>query len=187
MRDIIGKQNSNYHQSTGACCPEKTRNKNPLIFGLTASLAVIGFYLGLITLVSDWYNAKAQFNDYRWWIVSLAIGLGIQVGLFTYMRRMIAAAQLKGSVSGMATSGGLSGVAMALCCSHYLAGLLPIVGLPFLSAAVAGMEQYQTQFFFVGVISNILGMAYMFWVMSKRGLLPNLYVTRRYRGIVKDK
>ena len=187
MKAMIEKQNGDNNLPKGACCSEKTDGRKPLVLGIVAALAVIGFYIGLITLNSDWYNAKAQFNDYRWWIVSLAIGLGIQVALFTHMRRMMAAAHLKGAASGMAASGGMSGVAMALCCSHYLAGLLPIIGLPFLSAAVAGLDRYQTQFFFVGVVSNILGMAYMFWVMSKKGLLPNLPIIQRYRSKINNK
>jgi len=154
----------------------------PLVFGVMAAFAVIGFYLGLIALTSDWYNAKAQFSDYRWWIISLAIGLGVQVALFTRMRRILAGSHLKGAASGMAASGGMSGAAMALCCSHYLAALLPIIGLPFLSTAVAGLARYQTQFFLVGVISNLLGIAYMLRMLGKNGLLQELPMLGRYVG-----
>ena len=157
----------------------------PYHYGIVTAVLVVAFYLGLITLTSDWYNAKAQFYDYRWWIVSLAGGLGIQVGLYTQMRRMLASAHLKAAASGMAASGGMSGVAMALCCSHYLAGLLPLIGLPFFATAVAGLERYQTQLFIIGVFSNILGLAYMIWVMSKKDLLPSLRLILRDRRMAK--
>jgi len=75
------------------------------------------------------------------------------------------------SGKGIAASGSMSGVAMALCCSHYLATLLPAIGLPFLSGAVAGLAEYQTAFFVVGVISNILGLAYMLRLMIKNGMI----------------
>ena len=80
---------------------EKTKEKDhhqravkagakPFILGGAATLGTIGFYLGLLTLTSDWYNAKAQFGDYRWWVLSLAAGLGLQVGLFVHLRAFIA-------------------------------------------------------------------------------------------------
>ncbi len=175
MKTRIEKNNEDRNPRKQDCCARiPPKNRMPWIFGVAATLTMIGFYLGLLTLISDWYNAKAQFGEYRWWIGSLAIGFGVQVALFTRLRHAMAAAHIKGAASGMAASSGMSGVAMALCCSHYLAALLPVVGLPFLSTLVAGLDRYQTQFFFVGVVANILGMTYMLWVMSKNGLLPDL-------------
>jgi hypothetical protein len=166
-------------QKMFCCAGTSTKKGRPLIYGVIAAFVTIGFYLGLITLTSDWYNAIAQFSDYRWWLIALAAGLGLQVGLFTRTRQAMAAAHLKGAATGVAASGGISGVAMAICCSHYLAVLLPIIGLPFLSTAVAGLERYQTQFFFLGVVSNLLGMLYIVWIMSKNNLLPNMPLIRQ--------
>jgi copper chaperone CopZ len=143
----------------------------PILTGAAAATAVIIFYLGLITLTSDWPYAVYQFSENWGWIVALAVGLSIQVGLFTRMRVAMASGHVKGAGKGLAASGGMSGVAMALCCSHYLATLLPAIGLPFLSGAVAGLAQYQTPFFVVGVLSNLLGISYMIRLMSKNGLL----------------
>lgn len=39
----------------------------PFLIGIGAAIAVVGFYLGLLTLTSDWYNAKMQFIEYRLW------------------------------------------------------------------------------------------------------------------------
>jgi hypothetical protein len=99
--------------------------------------------------------------------------------LFTSLVCM-AGVRLKGAATGMTASGGMSGVAMALCCSHYLAVILPAIGLPFLSGAVAGLAEYQTVFFAIGVVSNILGIGYMLRLMWKNGILaygpmPQLY------------
>jgi len=139
----------------------------PPLSGLLAAAIMIAFYLGLITLTSDWFYAWAQFSDYRWWIASLAAGFGLQVGLFSHLRRL-SAAGAKGARSAVTASGTLSTVAMALCCSHYLATFLPIIGLPFLSAAVAGLGQYQVEFFMLGLASNLLGIGYMLRLISAR-------------------
>lgn len=56
------------------------------LLGVLASFAIVGIYLGMNTLTSDWYFARVQFSEYRWWIISLAIGLGIQVTLYTLFR-----------------------------------------------------------------------------------------------------
>ena len=58
----------------------------PYLFGVTAAAGIIGFYLGLLTLVSDWYNATSQFTQFWGWIIALAAGLGIQATLFTYIK-----------------------------------------------------------------------------------------------------
>lgn len=141
--------------------PVKGVHLKPYTYGLLAGTAVIAFYLNLITLTSDWANARYQFADYRWWIIALAAGLGIQITLFVSMRRRLSSQALKGVGAGVAASGGMSATAMAICCSHYLVTLLPIIGLPFLSAAAAGLEQYQIQFFAAGVVSNLIGIAMM--------------------------
>jgi len=139
----------------------KVYHLKPYIYGLLAGSAIIAFYLWLITLTSDWVNARYQFAEYRWWVIALAAGLGIQVTLYVSMRHRLNSQALKGAGAGMAASGGMSATAMAICCSHYLATLLPVIGLPFLSAAAAGLEQYQVQFFMAGVVSNLIGIAIM--------------------------
>lgn len=143
----------------------------PVIIGMIAAVGILGFYLGLITLTSDWYNAKAQFGDYRWWVLALAVGVGVQIGLFVHLRTFISGACSRGATSSVAASGGMTTLSMALCCSHYVAAFLPAIGLPFLSTAAAGLSEYQVQFFMLGVISNLFGIGYMLRLMAKNGLV----------------
>lgn len=95
------------------------------LWGVGGALALLGLYFGLLTLVSGWSFTLDQFVQFWPFVVALAAGFGLQVGLFTYLRRAVHAAQ-SGKV--MAVSGTTSGVAMVSCCAHYLVNLLPALG-----------------------------------------------------------
>jgi len=57
------------------------------------------------------------------------------------------------------------------CCSHYLATLIPLLGVSFLSAtAVAGLAQYQPYFFLAGVVSCLFGITLLVRMMRKHGM-----------------
>lgn len=142
------------------------------LYGVTASLAIIGIYLGMNTLTADWYFASVQFSEYRWWIIALAIGLGVQVTLFTLFRVNMRGHRLKAVKSSLAASGGVSTAAMMACCSHHLATVIPVLGVPFLSAAVvAGLAEYQVYFFLAGVVSCLLGIGLMLRMMDQHGMI----------------
>ena len=151
---------------------KQTFKVKPYLLGVTAAVGIIGFYLGLLTLVSDWFNAKSQFVQYWEWIIALATGLGIQATLFAYMKGRLKGKMITAAKSSLAASGGVSTASMAACCAHYLVAFLPALGLPFFSAAAAGLAKYQMEFFFLGVISNLFGIAVMIRTMNKNGLIP---------------
>ncbi len=152
----------------------------PYLIGTTAGLGVVGFYLGFLTLTSDWYSARMEFGEYRWWILALAVGLGVQATLYSQLRiRRQSGSGMKGATSSLAASGGMSTASMAACCAHYLVAFLPALGLPFLSAAAAALAQYQTLFFLMGVLSNLFGIGFMIHLMNKNGILPAVAL-RRY-------
>jgi hypothetical protein len=132
----------------------------------------VGVYLGMNTLTADWYFARVQFSEYRWWILTLAIGLGIQVTLFTLFKARLRGEKMRAAKSTMAASGGMSATAMMACCSHYLATVIPALGVPFLSAAaVASIAEYQTYFFLAGVLSCLVGIGLMLRMMEKHGMI----------------
>jgi copper chaperone CopZ len=155
------------------CCEQPVDFSNPraYLLGVLASFGIVGIYLGMNTLTSDWYFARVQFIEYRWWIISLAIGLGIQVALYTLFRAHLRGRKKTAANSTMAASGGVSAVAMMACCSHYLATLIPLLGVSFLSAtAVASLEQYQVYFFLAGIVSCLFGIGLMVRLMRKHGM-----------------
>jgi len=125
-------------------------------FGLLALAALLGVYVGLLTLVSGWTFTLEQFALFWPYIVALAAGFGVQVALFVYLRRLVSGSQAHGKV--VAVSGTASTAAMISCCTHYLANILPIVGA---AGLVTLATQYQVELFWVGLAFNAAGIAYI--------------------------
>jgi copper chaperone CopZ len=169
----IAENDTNESEKIPTCCEQPFKFSNPraYLLGALASFAIVGIYLGMNTLTSNWYFARVQFSEYRWWIISLAIGLGIQVTLYTLFRAHLSGKKKTAAYSSMAASGGVSAVAMMACCSHYLATVIPLLGVSFLSAtAVASLAQYQPYFFLAGIVSCIFGIGLMVRMMRKHGM-----------------
>lgn len=116
---------------------------------------MLAVYFGVLTLVSGWSFTVQQFGDFWPYVVALAAGFGIQVGLFRYLRRTVHAAP---SNKVMVATGTTSSAAMVSCCTHYLANLLPVLGATGLASFVG---QYQVELFWFGIAANLAGMAYM--------------------------
>lgn len=127
-----------------------------ILYGTLASLILLGVYFAVLTLVSGWKFTLSQFTDYWYFIVSLAIGFGIQIALYQYIKNLVHSGQGMGKVIGV--SGTTSTVAMISCCAHYLVNLVPILGVTGLVTFVA---QYQVKLFWVGIFFNIAGIVYM--------------------------
>jgi len=125
-------------------------------FGVLAVVTLLGVYFGLLTLVSGWEFTLEQFGLFWPYIVSLATGFGVQVGLFVYLRRLLSGSGAHGKV--VAVSGTASTAAMVSCCTHYLANILPIVGA---AGLVTLATQYQVELFWIGLAFNIAGIAYI--------------------------
>ena len=139
---------------------------SPIIFGILGSLALLTIYFGILTLVNSFSHAIEQFIGMWYWIITLVIGFGIQVGLYIYIKNKMSW-NLSSSVI-LAASGGVSTTAMIACCAHHLTDVLPIIGL---SAMAIFLEQYQKTFLTIGVISNLLGIAIMLRIIKKNNLI----------------
>src|SRR5438876_8967995 len=72
----------------------------PLAFGLLAAAALLGLYLGLITLAQGWSHALVQLAEDRFFVGAIVSGFGSQVGLFSYLRAL----HEKAAVGGLAAS-----------------------------------------------------------------------------------
>ena len=130
--------------------------KKPLIYGGLATLLLLGLYFFVLTLVSGWSFAQSQFASFWYFILSLAIGFGIQIGLYVYLRNLIYGGAGSGRVLGV--TGTTSTVAMVSCFAHYLVNLVPILGV---TGLVAFAAQYQVKLFWFGLLSNGIGILYI--------------------------
>ena len=131
-------------------------NITPVLYGVLASAALLGVYFLVLTLVSGLDFAQSQFTSFWYFIVSLAVGFGVQIDLYTHLRNLIHGGQGSGKVLGV--TGTTSTAAMISCCTHYLSNLLPILGV---AGAVTFVAQYQTELFWVGILFNLGGIAYI--------------------------
>lgn len=126
------------------------------LMGVIGTFSLLGIYFLILTLVSGWSFALSQFWDFWYFIVSLAAGFGIQIGLYSYLRNAVRSMDMSGKV--VAVSGTTSTAAMISCCAHYLTNILPVMGAAGLVALVA---QYQIELFWFGLACNLAGIIYM--------------------------
>ncbi|KKU03411.1 MAG: hypothetical protein UX99_C0018G0009 [Candidatus Amesbacteria bacterium GW2011_GWB1_47_26] len=122
-----------------------------IIKGLLATLILLAFYFTIVVLVSGWSFAQDQFRQFWYYVVTLAIGFGVQVGLYSYFKTL-------GKV--LAVSGTTSTAAMVSCCAHYLVNVLPILGAV---GIITVISQYQIQLFWIGLAFNFAGIGYMLY------------------------
>lgn len=127
----------------------------PLIAGILAFLAMLGVYFGVLTLVSGWDFTLSEFARFWYYIVALAVGFGVQIGLYLYLKEQLAHHHAGTMVI---ASGTTSTAAMISCCAHYLANVLPIIGA---AGVVTLVAQYQVELFWVGLAFNIAGIAFI--------------------------
>lgn len=128
----------------------------PLAIGAIATLAMLGVYFGVLTLVSGWDFTISQFREFWYYVVPLAIGFGIQMGLYVYLRQQLASHHTGGKM--VVASGATSTGAMLACCTHYLANILPVIGA---AGVVTLVAQYQVELFWVSLAFNLAGIIFI--------------------------
>jgi len=134
----------------------------PIQFGSGALVVLLAIYFGVVGLISGMEFAREQFVEFWYFIVPLALGFGIQVGLYTYLKNLVGQHGASGKV--VAVSGTTSTAAMISCCSHYLVNILPILGVTGFLTIVA---EYQIELFWVGLVFNAIGILYVVSMVFK--------------------
>jgi Cu+-exporting ATPase len=124
--------------------------------GTAAFGALLGIYFSVLTLVSGWSFALSQFAEFWPYIITLALGFGAQVGLFLYLKQL--SMHHHHAHHMVAASGTTSTAAMLACCTHYLTNILPVLGAV---GAVSLVAQYQVELFWIGLVFNAAGLAYI--------------------------
>ncbi len=125
---------------------------NSVLYGLLAGFGLLIFYLSVLSIFQGIEFAFLNLRSLWYFIFPLAIGFGIQIGLYSSIKHN---AMINGVAGG---TGGIAGGSMIACCSHFLLNLIPIVGISGLATILMG---YQKWFLGVGIIANIIGIIFM--------------------------
>lgn len=125
----------------------------PAVIGFVGALALFVLYLTLVTLAQGWPHAVELFGQDAWLVLPIMAGFGAQVGLYTYLRGVLRIGS-RSSKAMMGAGGGTSTVAMAACCAHHVADVLPLLGL---SAAASFLAAYKIPFMLIGLAMNVAG------------------------------
>ncbi len=56
--------------------------------GIIAFMLMLAIYFGVVSLISGMSFTLEQFTKFWYFIVALALGFGIQVGLYTYLKNL---------------------------------------------------------------------------------------------------
>ncbi len=123
-----------------------------------ATVSLLSAYFILVGLISGIKFALSQFSTYWYFLISLAVGFGVQMGLYLYLRYLVKNSNMKMGGKTVAVTGTTSTLAMISCCAHYLANIVPILGI---AGAFAIVSQYQIQIFWVGLAFNLFGIGFI--------------------------
>ena len=144
------------------------RKNNSVLYGMLAGLALLVFYLSVVSIFQGIEFAFLNLRSLWYLIFPLALGFGTQIGLYTSIKHT---ARLTGTVAGTGT---ISGGSMVACCSHFLLGVIPIAGA---SGLAIFLVEYQTWFLEIGILSNILGIGLM---LKHKRKMKNMKTNQRY-------
>lgn len=122
--------------------------------GAAGAVLLVALYLGLISLAQGPDHAIYQLRADLPFVLAIALGFGIQVGLFADLRAIHS--RHRGSQALTAASAGAGSAAMLACCAHHLVDVLPLVGL---SAATVFLNDYRPLLVAFSLGMNALGIA----------------------------
>lgn len=144
--------------------------KRHVLVGAAAALLLLAAYAGIISLAEGPGHALSQASSLWYWLLALALGLGLQVGLLSFVRYGLRERR-RAAAATAAASGGVSTLSMAACCAHHLSDVLPLLGL---ASAAAFFAQYQVFFIVLGLLANAVGITMLLAIMQRSGLSSRL-------------
>jgi hypothetical protein len=130
------------------------------------STLLAGLYFGIVSWAESFDHALGLFWEERWIVVPIILGFGVQMALYTILKKRLFVPVDHPGPSGALTGAGsaTSTAAMVACCAHHVADVLPILGL---TAAAAFLAEYQTLFMFVGLGTTLFGIAVMLLILLR--------------------
>lgn len=132
----------------------------PSVAGLAGALSLTGLYFAIVSLAESPSHAAQLFWEDRAIVFPIILGFGIQVGLYTVLKKRLFVPVKYTGPSGALTGagGGMSAAAMVACCAHHVTDVLPLVGL---TAAATLLAEYRIPFMLVGLGTTITGIVVM--------------------------
>jgi len=136
----------------------KKQKTKIILNAIVATTSLLLIYFIIVTTVSGFTFALSQFLSYWYFLISLAIGFGIQIGLYSYLKRLVKNSNMVIGNKAVAVTGTTSALSMISCCTHYLANIVPILGI---AGALLVIAQYQIEIFWIGLLFNIFGILFL--------------------------
>ena len=150
----------------------------PVGAGLAGAVFLTTLYFGIVSWAESPQHALSSFWEDRWIIIPIILGFGVQMALYTILRKRLFVPITHTGSSGALTgaSGTTSTLAMVACCAHHVTDVLPILGL---TAAATFLANYQTAFMLVGLGTTLVGIAVMVFILirERRKALTNMITT----------
>ena len=119
--------------------------------GLLGAAGLLALYLGIVSLAESWAHAVDLLRQDLLFVFPMVAAFGVQSGLLAHLRWGLRVGS-SGAVAG--ASGGTSAVAMAACCAHHVADLVPLLGI---SAAATLLAELKAPLLVVSLASNLVG------------------------------
>lgn len=136
----------------------------PLGAGFLGMLILTGLYFGIVSWAESVEHARDLFWEDRWIIVPIILGFGVQMALYTILKKRLFVPVAHPGPAGVLTGAGgtTSTLAMIACCAHHITDVLPILGF---TAATTFLAEYPTWFMLVGLGTTLIGIAVMLFIL----------------------
>jgi hypothetical protein len=138
----------------------------PALTGVVGASLLTGLYFAIVSLAESPSHAVQLFWEDRAIVLPIILGFGVQVALYTVLKKRLFVPVAHPGPSGALTgaSGGMSAAAMVACCAHHVTDVLPLVGL---TAAATLLAEYRIPFMLVGLGTTIAGIAVMSLILFR--------------------
>jgi|GEM_PF-421647 len=138
----------------------------PVGAGLAGATFLTGVYFGIVSWAESPQHALDLFWQERWIVIPLILGFGVQMALYTILKKRLFVPIASVGPSGALTGAGgvTSTMAMVACCAHHVTDVLPILGL---TAAATFLAEYQTAFMLAGLGTTLIGILVMLAILLR--------------------
>jgi hypothetical protein len=146
--------------------PKNQRILWPVGAGLAGSIFLTAVYFGIVSWAESPQHAIDLFWEDRLIVIPIILGFGVQMGLYTILKKRLFVPLASVGPSGALTGAGgaTSTAAMVACCAHHVTDVLPILGL---TTAATFLAEYQTLFMLVGLGTTIVGIIVMLFILFR--------------------